>query len=52
MRENFEDLIKGIIYNVDYGLMKEASESIYDMVLNNFNKLKEDLDSDSLVKLI
>ena len=36
---NYKDLIINTIYNIDYHLVKEVNESVYDRILKNFNSL-------------
>ena len=33
---NYKDLINNTIYNIDYHLVKEVNDSVYDKILKNF----------------
>ena len=34
---NYKDLINNSVYNIDYHLVKEVNDSVYDKILRNFN---------------
>ena len=44
---NYKDLIKNMIYNIDYRLVKEVSDIVYKNILINFEQFKKDLNSKS-----
>ena len=44
---NYNDLIKDVVYNIDFRLVKEVNDNVYNSVLNNFDILNNALDSDS-----
>ena len=44
---NYKDLIKNMIYNVDYRLVKEVSDILCKNILINFEQFKKDLKSES-----
>ena len=44
---NYEDLIKNMIYNIDYRFVKEVSDVVYKNILINFEHFKKDLNSES-----
>ena len=44
---NYKDLIKNMIYNIDYRLVKEVSDIVYKNILINFEQFKKDLKSES-----
>ncbi len=44
---NYKDLLKNKIYNIDYRLVKEVSEIVYNNILLNFEQFKKDLNSES-----
>ena len=39
IKVNYKDLMINTIYNIDYHLVKEVNESVYDKILKNFNSL-------------
>ena len=44
---NYKDLIKNRIYNIDYRLVKEVSDIVYNNILINFDNYNKDLNSES-----
>ena len=43
---NYKDLIKNMIYNIDYRLVEEVSDIVYKNILINFEQFKKDLKSE------
>ena len=44
---NYKDLIKNMIYNIDYRFVKKVSDIFYKNILINFEQFKKDLKSES-----